>query len=399
MEQDTPRNFIFINFGSELEIEIDEDHKAKCPKCGRKFKLLMQHINKSTVCKQDLDYDKFNKEYDAFKNRRRQRAHCKKELKLDPTETRNLEANKKRMQRERKLLVDAQGTRSHEASEKRKQRQKLIDMDAKETRKNEAAKIRMQRERKLSIDADKTRSHEATEKRKQRQKKIDIDADGIMNREAQKKRQNRENLKMNITRIERLKRFKRAVMFGPIFTCSCCHVNHFESNVSELDKELRRKILTVYEECFDDCVKEFVKININGKSVYYFCKTCIGYMKSKKIPPMSVCNGLDVVPIDDQELQLSELENNLIALRIMFQKICYLPKSRWTALKDRVINIPIEKESIINTIQKIPRLPTESGLVEIKLKRKITYKNDHRREFVDPNKIFESKWSSRIPRF
>ena len=113
-------------------------------------------------------------------------------------------------------------------------------------------------------------------------------------------------------------------------------------------------------------------------------------MKSKKIPPMSVCNGLDVVPIDDPDLQLSELENNLIALRIMFQKICYLPKSRWTALKDRVINIPIEKETIINTITKLPRLPTESGLVEIKLKRKMTYKNNHKREFVDPNKIFKA---------
>ena len=105
---------------------------------------------------------------------------------------------------------------------------------------------------------------------------------------------------------------------------------------------------------------------------------------------MSVCNGLDVVAIEDPDFQLSELENNLIALRIMFQKIYYLPKSRWTALKDRVINIPIEKENIINTITQLPRLPTESGLVEIKLKRKMTYKNNHKREFVDPNKIFKA---------
>ena len=105
---------------------------------------------------------------------------------------------------------------------------------------------------------------------------------------------------------------------------------------------------------------------------------------------MSVCNGLDVVAVDDPDLQLSELENNLIALRIMFQKIYYLPKSRWTALKDRVINIPIDKENIINTIERLPRLPTESGLVEIKLKRKMEYKNNHKREFVDPNKIFKA---------
>ena len=66
MEEDTSRNFKFNNFGSELEIEIDEENKAKCPKCGRKFKLLMQHIKKSTVCKQNLDFEKFRKEYDAF---------------------------------------------------------------------------------------------------------------------------------------------------------------------------------------------------------------------------------------------------------------------------------------------------------------------------------------------
>ena len=177
-------------------------------------------------------------------------------------------------------------------------------------------------------------------------------------------------------------------MFGPIFTCSCCHVNHFESNnVTVIDEDLRTKILTKYPECLEDCVQEFVKVMINENTNYYLC---IRYMKSKKMPPMSVCNGLDVVAIDDPDFQLSELANNLFALRIMFQKIYYLPKSRWTALKDRVINIPIEKENIINTITQLPRLPTESGLVEIKLKRKMAYKNNHKREFVDPNKIFKA---------
>ena len=84
-------------------------------------------------------------------------------------------------------------------------------------------------------------------------------------------------------------------------------------------------------------------------------------MKSGRVPPMSVCNRLDIVPLEDPQLELSELENNLIALRIMFQKIYYLPKSRWTGLKDRVINIPVDKENVMNTIKQLPRLPTESG--------------------------------------
>ena len=105
---------------------------------------------------------------------------------------------------------------------------------------------------------------------------------------------------------------------------------------------------------------------------------------------MSVCNRLDIINSSDPELKLSELENNLIALRIMFQKIYYLPKSRWTGLKDRVINIPVDKENVMNTIEQLPRLPAESGLVEVNLKRKIEYKNNHKQEFVDPNKIFKA---------
>ena len=119
MEQDTSRNFKFNNFGSNLEIEIDEENKAKCPKCEEKFKRLIKHISNSTVCKQDLDYEKFSKEYDAFNHRKRQKAYLKKRLELNPTETRNLEANKKRMQRERKLDVDAELTRKNEATKKK----------------------------------------------------------------------------------------------------------------------------------------------------------------------------------------------------------------------------------------------------------------------------------------
>ena len=71
-------------------------------------------------------------------------------------------------------------------------------------------------------------------------------------------------------------------------------------------------------------------------------------MQSSRVPPMSVFNELDIIPTADPELQL---ENNLITMRIIFQKIFYLPKSRWTGLKDRVINIPINKENVLNTVE------------------------------------------------
>ena len=67
-------------------------------------------------------------------------------------------------------------------------------------------------------------------------------------------------------------------------------------------------------------------------------------MRKKKLPPMSAMNGLQLAETDEmikeEGLKLTELEGALIAKSIIFQKIYQLPKSRWTALKDRLINIP-----------------------------------------------------------
>ena len=77
-----------------------------------------------------------------------------------------------------------------------------------------------------------------------------------------------------------------------------------------------------------------------------------------KLPPMAAKNGLKIHP-QDPELELTELEGNLIAKRIVFMKIFQLPKTRWTALKDKVINIPVNEDDIFNIITSLPRTPNE----------------------------------------
>ena len=64
---------------------------------------------------------------------------------------------------------------------------------------------------------------------------------------------------------------------------------------------------------------------------------------------MAATNGLKVYK-HDQELELTKLKGNMIAKRIIFMKIFQLPKSRWTALKDKIINqnIPKKDDDIIN---------------------------------------------------
>ena len=115
-------------------------------------------------------------------------------------------------------------------------------------------------------------------------------------------------------------------------------------------------------------------------------------MKNKRIPPMSAMNGLQLKETDEminyEGLKLTELEGALIAKTIIFQKIYQLPKSRWTALKDRLINIPINDDDIVNTLEQIPRTPRDAGLIGVALKRKKEYKNSHKQQLVDPQKLF-----------
>ena len=105
---------------------------------------------------------------------------------------------------------------------------------------------------------------------------------------------------------------------------------------------------------------------------------------------MSAANGLQVMSIPDKELQLGQLESNLIAKTIIFQKIYQLPKSRMAACKDRLINIPVSSEDVINTIEHLPRTQKEAGLLEVKLKRKLEYKNTHQQALIDPERIFKA---------
>ena len=103
MEEDTARNFKFINFGSELEIFVDENNQAQCPKCKKKSKQLLQHIKKSTSCKSNLDFENFKIKYQSFNNRRRQTLYRQNQLSRDAEGTHDIEAKVKRKQRERKL--------------------------------------------------------------------------------------------------------------------------------------------------------------------------------------------------------------------------------------------------------------------------------------------------------
>ena len=124
---------------------------------------------------------------------------------------------------------------------------------------------------------------------------------------------------------------------------------------------------------YETCIKKEVKVEIlfNGKqdkTGFYICFTCRDNMLNGKMPSMAVANGLDLMPIRN-DLNLTEMENNLIALNFNFQYIFCLKKSRWAATKKQMITVPISPDDVLNTTNKLPRLPADAGLIPVGLKR------------------------------
>ena len=102
------------------------------------------------------------------------------------------------------------------------------------------------------------------------------------------------------------------------------------------------------------------------------------------MPPMSNKNDLQLFDVSNiPDLHLSPLENALIALNICFQMIFQTAKSRWNKTKKQLVNIPINEQDVINTLDAMPRTPQQAGVVNVQLKRKKSMTTSHCQQFVD----------------
>ena len=169
-----------------------------------------------------------------------------------------------------------------------------MDVDPEETRNKESKKKSLSRTRQKLNDPQKLKEDE---QRRQKKKRL-IDSEK-----------------------KRLRRFKERTMLNAIFTCSCCQRNLFDCNVSKLDSKLIAEIETKKPGLYNRAIAFQIEIQVNGQNSAYVCFACKKHLKSGKIPPMAATNGLKVY----EQLELTELEANMIAKRIIFMKIFQLP--------------------------------------------------------------------------
>ena len=170
-----------------------------------------------------------------------------------------------------------------------------------------------------------------------------------------------------------IKQFHSDISIGPLYVCSCCHQTWFRKSVSILKNtyipaESKRQHCTNF-------------ISVNDKE--WICHTCLSALRDSKIPKLSVTNGMKW-PIKPPELNLHQLEERLIALRIPFMQIRELPRGGQYSLKRNVINVPVDIQPTINCL---PRPMDDNFTVAIQSKKKLSYKTVDFKENVRPLRV------------
>lgn len=167
--------------------------------------------------------------------------------------------------------------------------------------------------------------------------------------------------------------FQKAVREGPYYICSVCNRILYRKTVTELKKS-----------------KYIIQHLFTGKKSFdkeYICKTCSSKLSKGQIPCQAVHNKLMVDDIPSELECLEKLEQILISQRILFEKIVIMAKGQQRKIKGAICNVPIECDQTCNVL---PRAPERSGIIMLKLKRKLNFRGHVYFQAVRPDIVLSA---------
>ena len=392
--QDHSLTIRLLQDGSLIEVQ-EKDGKCLCPHCNTPAKNMLLHLQKMKSCQLKTDMTHFMENFKIYKDakeRARKKRNNEKRKLENPTAflQKNRESKKKSRAKLKLENPTAFLQQDREGQKKSRTKKKLDNEDA--LLQDERNRRNASRSKKKLDNEEALLEDERSRRNASRSKKKLDNEEALLEDERRRKKKSDIKISNETDEARRRSNFSKAIIFGPIFICACCSRKLFEKGVSKITQQIKDKINAKNADLYDDIIDEqnFINIKFNSKtdkSGLYLCHTCKGAMERGKMPAMAAKNGLDLIEIEE-DLKLTEMENNLIAQNINFQYIYCLPKSRWSATKKQMISVPVSAETVQSTVSQLPRLPKDAGLIPVNLKRKKEYKNAHKKEFIDPEKIF-----------
>ena len=350
---------------------------------ARTYEKKKQQTRSKRANRSGEERDRENEE--EAKRKKKDRANQSPEAKARESKK---EAQRKQKERENQSAETKARVNIKDAQ--RKQKDRVNQSPETKLQENEKAAKRMEELRKNQSPETKARVNKIDAQRKQKDRENQSPETKLQENEEAAKRMkrnwNKKYVKNNKTTTGRMRIFLNSVRDGCTYPCCCCQETKYRKGVTEILDMVK------YKEELDEKHENFFDKTIwpcNRKGSFYLCIDCKSKLDKGKMPAKCCSNKLEIFDIKDYpDLDLTELELNLISKKIIFMKIHRKPKSQMSAIKDRVVCIPIDSGTIEQTLKKLPRLPKEAGLVPIKLKRKQAYKSSHLQEWVNVEKIF-----------
>ncbi|XP_034567817.1 uncharacterized protein LOC117832690 isoform X2 [Notolabrus celidotus] len=194
---------------------------------------------------------------------------------------------------------------------------------------------------------------------------------------------------------EAIAAFRSHIKDGPTYVCTVCHKASFPNQVKPCKRSSYVKHPRVVAACLtgqyvhacdDDCRNNKCTVPDERKREW-ICHTCHEHLKNGAMPKLAVANNLGLADIPPELCDLNILERHLIAKCITFAKIIPLPKGRQRAIHGNVVCVPSEVQE---TIDALPRLRSESQVLRVKLKRRLTYRGHHLFQTVTWSKLIQA---------
>ncbi len=88
-----------------------------------------------------------------------------------------------------------------------------------------------------------------------------------------------------------------------------------------------------------------------------------------------------------EELQLNELEERLVSLRIPFMQIRELPRGGQVSVKGNIVNVPTDANKVATSL---PRRVNDSDTIPVKLKKRLSHKSHNFSQNIRPNKVMKA---------
>ena len=135
--------------------------------------------------------------------------------------------------------------------------------------------------------------------------------------------QRRRIAKKNRTQENRFSYFTADIADGPRFVCLSCHRALFKKGVKFLKDE---DILKLADKLDPNSLKTIGFDDPENLITHYLCHNCLNWIRKGRVPCIHISNGLSLDEIPE-DLNLTNLEQQLIAKNLIFLKVKKLPRS------------------------------------------------------------------------